>query len=99
MGIPAAGPVGIVEVEGPDGIDGDGVCVGLLIGVLPRVETSGKVRLGGAAPQEPASGRADLSFENDPLPPLINPPPPRADGTNPRGPEGGISGLVLSGLL
>lgn len=97
--MPAAGPVGIVDDEGPGGMDGDGVCVGLLIGVLPRVETSGRVRFGGAAPQEPASGRTGLSFENDPLPPLMNPPPPRPEGTKPRGPEGGMSGLVLSGLL
>lgn len=57
------------------------------------------VRFGGAAPQEPASGRVGLSFPNEPLPPLINPPPPRAEATKPRGPEGGISGLVLSVLL
>jgi hypothetical protein len=58
VGMPPDGPVGIVDADGPDGIEGDGVWVGRLTGVLPRVEISaGTVRLGGAAPHELESGR------------------------------------------
>jgi hypothetical protein len=58
VGIPAAGPVGIVDAAGPEGMDGEGVCVGRLTDVLPRVEISaGTARVAGAAPQELESGR------------------------------------------
>jgi hypothetical protein len=97
--MPPEGPVGIVDIDGPDGIDGDGVCVGLASGVLSRVVTGGTLRLGGAAPQDPVSGLLGRSPANEPLPPLMKPPPPRVSGTKPRGPEGGTTGPLFSGRL
>jgi len=81
VGIPPDGPVG-TATAGPEGIEGEGVCVGRLTGVLPLVETSaaGAVRIGGAAPQEAASGRVTRSLPNEPLPPLMLY-APRAEGT------------------
>lgn len=107
VGIPADGPVGMVDVvvdnddvaAGPDGMDGEGVCVGRLAGVLMRGEISAGMVRGGAAPQEPDSERWGRSLLNEPLPPRINPPLPRLGGTKPRGPEGGIIGPELSDLL
>lgn len=75
VGIPAEGPVGTVgadtEVEGAEGITGEGVCVGRGMGVVIRGVVSGVRRCGGAAPQEEMSGLVARSLPNDPLPPLI----------------------------
>lgn len=58
MGIPPEGPVGIVDAAGPEGgIEGDGVAVGRLLGVLLLVDVSAAGRLGRGAPQDALSGR------------------------------------------
>jgi hypothetical protein len=73
MPVPARGPVGMLEGPvgiradgGPDGIDGDGLGVGRVTGLV-----SAAGRLGGAAPHAVVSGRACRSAPNDPLPPRI----------------------------
>lgn len=109
-GTPARGPVGILDdgpvgtavedEEGPEGMDGEGVWAGRLTGVVPRVGSStGAVRVAGAAPHELESGRCERSLPNEPLPPRMKPLLPRAEGTKPRGPEGGTMGPGFSDRL
>jgi hypothetical protein len=99
VGIPPEGPVGIDAIVGPDDMEGEGVCGGFAVGVLSRVVTGGTLRLGGAAPHAPVSALLGRSPAKEPLPPRINPPPPREVGTKPRGPDGGIAGPLFSGRL
>jgi hypothetical protein len=68
--MPPDGPVG-TEAAGPEGIDGDGGCIGRLTGILPLIEASAAGRVGGAAPHNEASGRLTRSLPNVPLPPLM----------------------------